>query len=95
MLFISNYISSSFVPYCYAGYDFHVKRCPVRFSPEVMFSMCYFYLFLHTSVMHNLNSGCCLCRLTGIRRVSHQLLIIYSVQNAVVSQFRVGQSLIL
>jgi hypothetical protein len=51
-----------------------------------MFSMCYFYLFLHTGVIHNSNSGCSLCHLTGTRRVSHELLIIYSVQNAVFSQ---------
>ena len=80
---MSNYIFSSFVPCCDAGCNFHLKRCPVRFSPEVMFSMCYFYLFLHTGVIHNSNSGCSLCHLTGTRRVSHELLIIYSVQNAV------------
>ena len=91
---MSNYISSSFILCCDAGCDIRLKRCPVRFSTEVMFSMCYFYLFVHTGVIHNLNFRCCLCRLTRIRRVSHELLIIYSVQNVVLSKVGVGQSLI-
>ena len=91
---MSNYTSSSFVSCCDAGCEFHLKRCPVRFSPEVMFSMCYFYLFMHTGVIHNLNSGCCLCRLTGTRRVSHELLIIYSMQNAVFSQVAANKKIL-
>jgi hypothetical protein len=94
MLFMSNYIFSSFVPCCDAGCNFHLKRCPVRFSPEVMFSMCYFYLFLHTGVIHNSNSGCSLCHLTGTRRVSHELLIIYSVQNAVFSHVAANKEIL-
>jgi hypothetical protein len=37
---------------------------------EVMFSLCYFYLFF---VYYNLNSRCSLCRLTITRRVSQEL----------------------
>ena len=91
---MSNYTSSSFVSCCDAGCDFHLKRCPVRFSPEVMISMCYFYLFMHTGVIHNLNSGCCLCRLTGTRRVSHESLIIYFMQNAVFSQVAANKKIL-
>jgi hypothetical protein len=52
-----------------------------------MFSLCYFYLFLYIGVLHNVNSRCCLCRLTVTRRVSHELFISFR-------QVRVDQSLI-
>ena len=73
VLFISNYISSSFVPCCDTGCDFRVKGCSVRFDPICcVWGHAFFMLFL--SIFLYLDSRCCLCRLTGTRRVHRSCL---------------------